>query len=44
MAGRLFISESAVKARLVGLSAKLGARDRVQTLIIALERGVITIS
>ena len=41
MAGELFITESAVKARFVKILEKLGVRDRVQILVKAAEHGLV---
>ncbi|HEY1945612.1 MAG TPA: response regulator transcription factor [Bryobacteraceae bacterium] len=41
IAGRLFISEETVKVHLKHIMDKLGARDRTQTVAIAVRRGMI---
>ncbi len=41
MAEELFVTESTVKARFAKILEKLGARDRVQVLMIAIDRGII---
>lgn len=43
MAQRLFVTESTIKARFVKITEKLGVRDRVQILVMAIARGIITI-
>jgi DNA-binding NarL/FixJ family response regulator len=41
IAGRLFISEETVKVHLKHIMDKLGARDRTQTVAIAVRRGIV---
>lgn len=41
MAQALFVTESSIKARFVKVMAKLGARDRVQVLVIAANAGLV---
>ncbi len=40
-AGGLFLSEATVKTHVGHILAKLGARDRVQVVVIAYETGVV---
>lgn len=42
IAGRLFLSEATVKTHVGRILSKLGARDRVQAVLIAYETGVVT--
>jgi len=44
MASALYVTESTVKARFVKIMEKLGVRDRVQILVTAIARGLVTIS
>ena len=44
MAEQLFVTESTIKARFVKVMEKLGVRDRVQILVTAVARGLITIA
>ena len=43
MAAELFVTESTIKARFAKITEKLGVRDRVQILLIAIERGLIEV-
>ena len=44
MAQHLFVTESTIKARFVKIMEKLGVRDRVQILVTAIARGLVTIT
>lgn len=44
MAQKLFVTESTIKARFVKIMEKLGVRDRVQILVTAIARGLVTIT
>ncbi|KTR94656.1 LuxR family transcriptional regulator [Microbacterium testaceum] len=44
MAEHLFVTESTIKARFVKIMEKLGVRDRVQILVTAIARGLVTIT
>lgn len=44
MAEELFLTESTIKARFVKVMEKLGVRDRVQILVVAIERGLVDLS
>lgn len=44
MAQQLFVTESTIKARFVKIMEKLGVRDRVQILVKAIARGIVTIN
>jgi len=43
MASSLYVTESTIKARFVKIMEKLGVRDRVQILVTAIARGLVTI-
>lgn len=43
MAGELFVTESTIKARFAKVMEKFGVRDRVQILLIAIERGLVDV-
>ena len=43
MAAELFVTESTIKARFAKVTEKLGVRDRVQILLIAIERGLVEV-
>lgn len=43
MAQKLYVTESTIKARFVKVMEKLGVRDRVQILVTAIARGLVTI-
>jgi DNA-binding NarL/FixJ family response regulator len=42
IAAKLFLSEATVKTHVGHILAKLGARDRVQAVVIAYETGIVT--
>lgn len=44
MAEALFVTESTIKARFVKVMEKLGVRDRVQILVTAISRGLVSVN